>query len=68
MTETRSVDAGPAPANSVDAIIEVYRAELDLSLIGESLKLSPQQRIERLMALQRVHDELRRAGDRLRAK
>jgi hypothetical protein len=45
-----------------DAIIEVYNRDVERTLIRENLKLSPQERLEKLMALQRAAAELRRAG------
>jgi len=48
-----------APA---DAVIAEYRRHLDLSLIRKNLRLTPQERFEQLMELQRFARELRRAG------
>ena len=45
-----------------DAVIEAYKRDVDRTLIRENLKLTPTQRIEKLMAMQRFADELRRAG------
>jgi hypothetical protein len=45
-----------------DAVIEAYKRDVDRTLIRENLKLSPQQRLEKLMALQAAAAELRRAG------
>lgn len=56
------LDAKPEP----DPVIEAYKADVDRTLLRESLKKSPQQRLE---DLQRLHDfaaELRRSGRRLR--
>jgi len=47
---------------TADPIIEAYKKGVDRTLIRENLKLSVQQRFEKLMALQRFADELRRAG------
>jgi hypothetical protein len=45
-----------------DPVIEVYKRDLDLSLIRENLMRTPTERLERLMELQRFAEELRRAG------
>ncbi|HKV39464.1 MAG TPA: hypothetical protein VJX67_09645 [Blastocatellia bacterium] len=46
----------------VDPVIEAYKKDIDLTLILENLKLSVDERFEKLMALQRFADELKRAG------
>lgn len=45
-----------------DPVIEVYKKDVDRTLLRENLKLSVTERFERLMALQRFADELQRAG------
>ena len=45
-----------------DAVIAEYRRHLDLSLVRRNLRLTPQERFEQLMELQRFARELRRAG------
>lgn len=45
-----------------DPVIEVYKQYVDRTLIRENLKLSPEQRILKLMELQRFAEELKRAG------
>ena len=52
----------------MDEVIEAYKRDIDRAGIRESLKLTPEQRLERLMALQRFAEELKRAGARARAK
>ncbi|HSE39518.1 MAG TPA: hypothetical protein VLH08_02030 [Acidobacteriota bacterium] len=49
-----------------DPVIEVYKRDIDRTLLRENLKLSVQQRFENLMALQRFAHELQRAGRKLR--
>ena len=49
-----------------DPVIEAYKKQIDRTLIRENLKLTPQQRLEKLMELQRFAEELRRAGRALR--
>lgn len=44
-----------------EEVIAEYRKHLDLTLIRQSLRLTPQQRLERLMAMARLKDEADRA-------
>jgi hypothetical protein len=48
--------------SSVDAIIELYKAGVDRSLIARNLERSVEERLEALMQLQEFAAELRRAG------
>ena len=45
-----------------DPVIEAYKRDIDRTLIRENLKLSVEERFRKLMALQRIAEELRRAG------
>ena len=45
-----------------DPVIEAYKKDVDRTLIRLNLKLTPEQRINQLMALQRFAEELREAG------
>jgi hypothetical protein len=47
-------------------VIDAYRKDVDLTLLRENLKFSPEERIVRLMALQRAAEALRAAGEALR--
>jgi hypothetical protein len=49
-----------------DPVIEAYKKDLDRTLIVENLKLSVEQRFLKLMELQRLAEELRRAGQEAR--
>lgn len=49
-----------------DPVIEAYKRDVDRTLIRESLKRSIEERIEALIELQRLAEELQRAGQRLR--
>jgi hypothetical protein len=51
----------------VDPVIEAYKKDVDRTLIRENLKLTVQQRLERLMDLQRFAEELSQAGRRARS-
>lgn len=54
------------PPHDSDPVIEAYKKGVDRTLIRENLKLTPEQRIENLMALQIFAEELREAGRRAR--
>jgi hypothetical protein len=45
-----------------DPVIEAYKKDVDRTLIRENLRLSVEQRFEKLMSLQRFAAELRQAG------
>ena len=47
-------------------VIEAYKKGIDRTLIRENLKLSHEERLLKLMQLQRFADELRQAGRRAR--
>jgi hypothetical protein len=44
-----------------DPVIEYYKKDVDRTLLREHLRLTPQQRLERLVAFMRSLDELRAA-------
>ena len=52
----------------MDRVVEAYKKDIDRTLLRENLKLTPEQRIEKLMELQRFAEELRRAGRQQREK
>ena len=57
--------AGDAPRHQdISPVIEAYKEGIDLSLIRESLQMTVDQRLERLMSLQQFAEELRAAGKR----
>ena len=45
-----------------DPVIEHYKKDVDRTLLREHLKLTPPQRLERLVAFMRDLDRLRAAG------
>ncbi len=53
-----------APHSSIDDVIEVYKRDVDRTLLRENLKLSPEDRIRKLVAFLRLTAELRRAGEK----
>lgn len=51
-----------------DPVIEAYKKDVDRTLLRENLKLSVEERFEKLMALQRFAEEMRRAGREARKR
>ena len=51
-----------------DPVIEVYKKDVDRTLIRENLKLSVDQRLDNLRQLQKFAEELRRAGKEARKR
>ena len=49
-------------------IIEIYKQEVDRTLLRESLKLTPEERVRELMALLEAAEEFARAGRTLRGE
>jgi hypothetical protein len=49
-----------------DPVIEVYMAGVDRTVLRENLKLSPAQRLEKLVRFSAFAAKLRRAGQRAR--
>jgi hypothetical protein len=49
---------------STDPVTEHYKKDVDRTLLREHLKLTPQQRLERLVAFMRSLDQLRAARRR----
>jgi len=50
----------------IDPVVEAYKAGVDLTLIRENLKLTPDERLRKLQRRLRAAEELRRAGQQLR--
>ena len=51
-----------------DPLSRLYREQVDMTLLRENLKLTVEERLLRLMDLQRFAEELREAGRRMRAQ
>ncbi|MCG3115931.1 MAG: hypothetical protein LLH30_09660 [Candidatus Manganitrophus sp. SA1] len=47
-----------------DPVIERYKRDVDRTLLRENLKLTVEERIRKLVRLQRFAEELRRGGKR----
>ena len=46
----------------LDPVIEVYKKDIDRTLLRENLRRTPDERFRALMELQRFAEELQRAG------
>ncbi|HJT33482.1 MAG TPA: hypothetical protein VJ783_15670 [Pirellulales bacterium] len=51
-----------APPDYVDPVIEVYMKDVDRTLLRENLKLTVQERLEKLMNFTAFLDELRKGS------
>ena len=54
--------------SGLDAVIEAYKKDVDVTLIRENLRLTVDQRFQQLMKLQEFAEELRRAGRKARSQ
>ncbi len=52
----------PERRTALDPVTEAYKRDVDRTLLRENLALSVEERLRRLMDLQRLAEELRRAG------
>ena len=55
----------PDPSESVDPVVEAYKRDVDRTLLRANLRKSVQERVESLIALQRLAAEARHAGTRI---
>ncbi len=56
----------PDGRSSIDDIIDLYKKEIDVSLIKENLKLTPDQRLQKLQRMAKFAGEARKAGEAMR--
>jgi len=56
----------PAERSSIDDIVDLYKRDVDRTLIRERLSRSIEERLEDLMNFEVFADELREAGRRAR--
>lgn len=61
-------DPGKSEPPPPDPVIEAYKRDLDRTLLRANLRLSVEERLLRLMDLQRFAEELRDAGRRARER
>lgn len=50
-----------------DPVIDAYKPGIDMTLLKQNLTLTVEQRLEKFLALQAFAQELRTAGNRMRA-
>ena len=65
MTPSRGRSLEPLEPNPV---IEAYKRDIDRTLLRENLQRTPEERLRKLMELQRFAEELRRAGRSARSR
>jgi len=51
---------------SIDPVIEAYKLGIDMTLIRENLRRTPEERLRALEQLQAFAEELRRGGREMR--
>jgi hypothetical protein len=56
------VSASRTPPLEPDPVIEVYKKDVDRTLLRQNLRRTPEERLLALMELQRFAAELQRAG------
>ena len=56
------------PDDDRDPLIEALMRDIDMSLLERNLRLTPQQRLEQLIEMQRFAAELAEAGRKARAR
>ena len=54
--------------NSIDQFVDEYKRAIDRTLLRENLQRTPDERLLNLMELQRLAEELKRAGEQHRAQ
>lgn len=55
-------------ATGLDAVIEAYKKDVDVTLIRENLRLTVDERFQQLMKLQQFAEELQEAGRKARSR
>jgi hypothetical protein len=56
------------PMSSIDEIIDLYKKDVDRTLIRENLKLTPEERLRKAQQIAKMAEELREAGRAARKK
>ena len=54
----------PRASRHRDPVVSAFRADVDVTLLEENLRLSVEERFLKLMELQRFAEELRAAGEK----
>jgi hypothetical protein len=52
--------------SSIDDIIDLYKKDVDRTLIRENLKLTPEERLRKAQQMAKMAEDLRAAGRRIR--
>ena len=52
--------------NSIDMVIEVYKRDVDLTLIDESLRRTPEERIRALQEFEKFREQMQQAMEQRR--
>jgi hypothetical protein len=68
MSAELSMTEQTQPQREVDALIEAYKKDIDVTLIRENLRLTVDERFQQLMKLQEFAEELQRAGRKARSQ
>ncbi len=55
------------PPDFIDPVVEVYKKDVDRTILRENLKLTVEERLRKHQNAQTFFEELRRAGQRARA-
>ena len=63
-----SSDKTEGARNGLDAVIDAYKKDVDITLIRENLRLTVDQRFQQLMKLQQFAEALQRAGRKARSQ
>lgn len=63
-----SSDKTEGARNGLDAVIDAYKKDVDITLIRQNLRLTVDQRFQQLMKLQQFAEELQRAGRKARSQ
>jgi hypothetical protein len=58
----------PEVETTVDPVIEAYKSGIDVTLIRENLRRTPEERLRALQQLQAFAEELRRGGREMRRR
>ncbi|HVV01863.1 MAG TPA: hypothetical protein VHH88_10910 [Verrucomicrobiae bacterium] len=57
-----------APPDVYDPVLEVYKRDVDRTLLIENLKLTPEQRSQKFVDYMKFLEEVRQAGKKLRGE
>lgn len=52
----------------MDDVIDAYKKDVDVTLLRDNLRKTPEERVRALQEMQRFADELRRAGEEARRR